>query len=322
MSDLKILKKRYKQISSKKISLASKIKEVFKGFEKEFNLDLLYSVFNKETKTTLRGRVYRELMTNGTVVRVDEGIYRFNINDEDKGLILNSDARDLSNINNESISLIMADHPYSISQGGNRSFNSSYKESSFEYNQKDFDEKSRVLVEGGFCVEFLPELKESNWKYLNSILTMAEKAGLNLYAKVPWYKAEIKNGHLVDRSANVGRKSVLEDVYIFSKGEPRKLRFKKRGKVIQNQRGASQLLPALFMKLCEIPSKRNHKAEKPIELLEKIIKMLSLPKETVLDQFAGSFNTFIACLNTNRKVISIELNKVFIDQFLLRYQNT
>lgn len=312
----KTLKNRYNKVKDKPISLASKIKEVFKGFEKQFNLDLVYQIFSDETKTTLRGRVYRELMTEGNVQRVGKGLYKFNFNDDQQGVIINGDARKLDLINNESVALIVADHPYNISQGGNRSFNSSYKDSSFKYEPEDFKEKSRVLMDGGFLVEFLPEMKESNIEYICSLLAMAKSQGFNFFAKVPWYKAVFKDGKLVDRSANVGRKAVLEDIYIFTKGEPRKLRYRKQGEDIRFERGANGMLPAIFMELCEIPKKRTHKAEKPIELLEKIIKFFTNEHETVLDQFAGSFHTFLASLNTKRKAIAIEINTKFVEEFV------
>lgn len=315
----KTLQKRYQKVKNDKtMSLASKIKEVFKGFESQFKLDLVYNIFKDETKTTLRGRIYRELMSEGNVERVGKGIYKFNFNDDQQGVILQGDARKLDLIQDNSVALIVADHPYNISQGGNRSFNNTYKDSSFKYEESDFTEKSRVLMDGGFLVEFLPEMKESNVEYICSVLKMAKAQGFKFYAKVPWYKAKIKDGKLVDRSANVGRKAVLEEVYVFSKGDPRKLRSRLQGSEVRVERGAKGMLPAIFMELCEIPKKRVHEAEKPVELLEKIIELFSNVNETVLDQFAGSFHTFVAALRLKRKAIAVELNQEFIDKFIAR----
>ena len=51
---------------------------------------------------------------------------------------------------------------------------------------------------------------------------------------------------------------------------------------------------------------RLHPTEKPVALLEYLIKTYSSENETVLDFTAGSMSTAIACINTNRKGIMIE----------------
>jgi site-specific DNA-methyltransferase (adenine-specific) len=49
-----------------------------------------------------------------------------------------------------------------------------------------------------------------------------------------------------------------------------------------------------------------HQTQKPVGLLEYLIKTYTLENETVLDFTMGSGSTGIACLNTNRKFIGIE----------------
>lgn len=51
-----------------------------------------------------------------------------------------------------------------------------------------------------------------------------------------------------------------------------------------------------------------HPAEKPIDLLERFIRVSSRENDTVLDPFCGSCSTGVACINTNRKFIGIELD--------------
>lgn len=52
-----------------------------------------------------------------------------------------------------------------------------------------------------------------------------------------------------------------------------------------------------------------HPTQKPVPLLEYLIKTYTLENETVLDFTFGSCSTGIACLNTNRKFIGIELDE-------------
>ena len=53
-------------------------------------------------------------------------------------------------------------------------------------------------------------------------------------------------------------------------------------------------------------TKTIHPTQKPVALLEYLIKTYTLEGETVLDNCAGSFSTAIACLNTKRSFIGIE----------------
>ena len=49
-----------------------------------------------------------------------------------------------------------------------------------------------------------------------------------------------------------------------------------------------------------------HPTQKPVELMEYLIKTYTLPGETVLDNCMGSGTTGVACVNTGRKFIGIE----------------
>ena len=68
-------------------------------------------------------------------------------------------------------------------------------------------------------------------------------------------------------------------------------------------------------------SKRIHPTEKPIELLERLIKLHTKEKDLILDCFGGSMSTSIACFNTNRKILSCELDKDYYDKAIERIKN-
>ncbi len=63
-----------------------------------------------------------------------------------------------------------------------------------------------------------------------------------------------------------------------------------------------------------------HETQKPVELMEKIIKKSSSEGNLVLDPFAGSASTAIACYNTNRNFIGYELIKDIYDIAVKRYE--
>ncbi|UTC47420.1 DNA-methyltransferase [Treponema vincentii] len=52
-----------------------------------------------------------------------------------------------------------------------------------------------------------------------------------------------------------------------------------------------------------------HPTQKPIELIEKFIRDSTDAGDTVLDSFAGSGTTGVACINTGRRFIGIELDE-------------
>lgn len=56
-----------------------------------------------------------------------------------------------------------------------------------------------------------------------------------------------------------------------------------------------------------------HESQKPVELLEYLIKTYTQENETVLDFTMGSGSTGVACMNTNRKFIGIELDEKYFE---------
>ena len=56
-----------------------------------------------------------------------------------------------------------------------------------------------------------------------------------------------------------------------------------------------------------------HPTQKPVELMEFLVKSFTQENETVLDFTAGSFSTGVACVNTNRKFIGIEMDEKYFE---------
>ena len=278
---------------------------------------------------SIRARIY-EGVEKGIFTKISRGVYKVTSQIEGKEntcLLINGDGRDLSMIKDHTIDGIITDHPYDLQKaltGGNRKFATFEL---FRYESKDFKEKQRVLKEGAFLVEFLPEESEVNYEYLYEIKQMAKENGFKYFAKVAW-----KKGNFI---SNTGRKSKnIEDVMIFSNGEPRclKLDAKKnlavanannldvKGKssyevrdILQENnlevhymKGTNGMLPTEFDYQPKNSKDKIMEAEKPVQLLEEIIEYISKPFEVLLDQYAGSGNFVVACCNKNRNSIAIE----------------
>ena len=278
---------------------------------------------------SIRARIY-EGVDKGIFTKISRGVYKVTRQIEgieNTCLLINGDGRDLSMIKDKSIDGIITDHPYDLQKaltGGNRKFATFEL---FRYESQDFKEKQRVLKDGAFLVEFLPEESEVNFDYLYEIKKMAQENGLKYFAKVAW-----KKGNFI---SNTGRKAKnSEDVMIFSNGEPRNLKLdaKKnlavarehnidvKGKssyevrdILQENnldvyymKGTAGMLPTVFDYQPKDSKNKIMEAEKPVELIEEIIEYISKPYETLLDQYAGSGNFVIACSNKNRNSIAIE----------------
>jgi site-specific DNA-methyltransferase (adenine-specific) len=63
----------------------------------------------------------------------------------------------------------------------------------------------------------------------------------------------------------------------------------------------------------EIAPKIGHRTPKPVELIENIIRHSSNEKDVILDCFAGSGTTAIACINTNRTFICMEKEEKYYE---------
>ena len=68
-------------------------------------------------------------------------------------------------------------------------------------------------------------------------------------------------------------------------------------------------------------TKRVHPTQKPVELLEYLIKTYTKENDLVLDFTMGSGSTGVACRNLNRNFIGIELNKDYYDIAVERVNN-
>lgn len=63
-----------------------------------------------------------------------------------------------------------------------------------------------------------------------------------------------------------------------------------------------------------------HPTQKPVALMEYLIKTYTNENQTVLDFTMGSGTTGVACINTNRKFIGIENNKEYFEIALKRIE--
>ena len=293
----------------------------------EFTLkDAYQAVKSTDKKHSIRARIY-EGIDKGLFIKVSKGVYKMVDKEDNSVLLVQGDGRDLSMLKDNSIDCIITDHPYSDSKsnkGGNREF---AEYNTFNYTEKDFAEKFRVLKDGTFLVEFFAEENSNNFDYIYYCKKLAQKVGFQYYSTVNW-----KKGNFV---SNTGRKAKNhEQMVFFTKGDARSLKLDakknlaeakaqqidtkgltsqdvaekltKIGATVHYMKGTNKMLPTVF-DVEKTPKKEQiHQAEKPVELFEQLLEYITLPNELVLDQFTGSANIGKACLNKNRNALLIE----------------
>jgi len=124
-----------------------------------------------------------------------------------------------------------------------------------------------------------------------------------------------------------------EDICMFYKKQPtynpimvegKKNHGTKAGKAVINIHGgiksefkantSKMKYPRSVIKAKSTDSTRNlHPTQKPVALMEYLIKTYTNENETVLDFTMGSGTTGLACVNTRRKFIGIELDEAYFN---------
>jgi len=100
---------------------------------------------------------------------------------------------------------------------------------------------------------------------------------------------------------------------IMTKGKMRKKGGGKNNLIFGNTRAkmSDEYYPTSILEFpnCSVREGRLHPTQKPVLLLEYLIKTYTIEGETVLDNCMGSGTTGVACKSLNRNFIGIELDK-------------
>lgn len=219
--------------------------------------------------------------------------------------VYNTDAIEwLKTLDNDRVDLIVSDPPYRVTQHGHSGLGGIFKTKVgedkklngklFEHNEVDVNDYAgelyRVLKPDSHCYIM------TNDRNLQNFMNVFTNIGFNFCKLIIWDKQnKITNQYYMNQ---------VEYILFMYKG---------RNKQINNC-GTSNLISVNNVK----NKTHNHPTEKPVELMEILIKNSTNEGDLVLDPFVGVGATPVACQNLKRNFIGCELDKVYYDTTMER----
>ena len=204
----------------------------------------------------------------------------------------------LSQIKNESVDLIITDPPYFINYKTNYRINKKH----------DFCNPIKNDTSPKILKKLIPELyrilKDNSALYIfcSPDTIGVFKKEVQKYFKIKNIIIWVKNNHTAgDLKAQYGKKYEM-------------IIYANRGRSFINGKRLTDV-----WEFDRVSGKRQlHQNQKPLDLVEQIIKKSSNEHDVVLDCFAGSGTTGVACMNLNRDCIMMELENEYCDIILKR----
>lgn len=212
----------------------------------------------------------------------------------------------MQTIPDKSIDLVVTDCPYHIMQGGctnvprkdepkgifdrRNTFTQQNAKNGklFDFNEIKFEDwlpnLYRILKDKSHCYIMI------NGRNLKELQQKAEDVGFKYQNLLVWNKGNV--------TPNKYYMNACEFILMLRKGNAKNI----------NNMGSKSVLDVK-----NILGGKKHPTEKPVELMKILIENSSNINDVVLDPFMGSGSTGIACKNTNRKFIGIELDEKYFE---------
>ena len=201
----------------------------------------------------------------------------------------------MKNIPDGSVDLVLTDPPY-LCDYSRRDVRSRFSKKI----ANDENNSANELMIERYMQECYRVMKDNtaiycfcNYKKIDFFKQQIENAGFNLKNIIIWDKQ--RNG-MGDLPTTFGYS--YEFIIFASKGQP-----KIRGNRISDVWKFSRVKP----------KEQTHQNQKPIDLLKQAIEKSSDEGSVVFDGFMGSGSTGVACVNTNRNFIGIELDEGYFN---------
>lgn len=215
------------------------------------------------------------------------------------GALYFGDCLDVLKIHEE-FDLLLTDPPYEVTQKGNLGTMGGMLATEDSKKGKFFNEY--FIDHSEWLNKCYNALKEQTHAYIMSnqvsfrdLCDIAEECDFSYHKALIWNKGNKIAGRFYMNS--------FEFIIFMRKGRAKKI----------NDCGCADILTIPNKKTKDENGKNIHATEKPVELMEILIRNSTNENDLVLDPFAGSGSTGVACINTNRRFFLIEKDEKYCE---------
>lgn len=276
------------------MNLAEAIRTFIRRRREPVGIQELYAEFPDALEHSVRARVYESLGRHFR--RVGRGLY-VAIEGEAACVVVQGDAlEELARMPHEFADALVTDPPYPWLDRFRERRTTSWKRMRADFERREIDaalglELYRVLREGAHAFIFVPAETGTTRPHINRMIEVLERCGFVFRKRFIWEKGVNGMGY----SGRARHEGIL---------------FLTRGRT---KRPPCDLTVPDVLSFKAIDHRcRRHPTEKPICLIETLLKFATNAGELVLDIFAGSGSTGIAALNLGRDCLLVEKKSAFI----------
>jgi site-specific DNA-methyltransferase (adenine-specific) len=230
--------------------------------------------------------------------------------------IYNTDILKTGSIKEDSIDLIVTSPPYNVDIKYNSNDDTMTYDDYLSFTKEWLAKSYKLIKEDGrFCLNVpLDKNKGGQQSMCADITTIAKQVGFKYHSTIIW------NEQNISRRTAWGSWLSATAPYVIAPVEVIVVLYKKRWKKTSGSR-KSDITKKEFMGwtngvwnfMGESKKRVGHPAPFPIELPKRCIKLFTFVDDTVLDPFLGSGSTLLACLQTGRKGIGIDIDKKYCE---------
>lgn len=230
--------------------------------------------------------------------------------------IYNADILKINSIDENSIDLIITSPPYNVDIKYNSHDDTMSYDEYLSFTRQWLKRCYKFIKDDGrFCLNIpLDKNKGGQQSVCADITTIAKQVGFKYHSTIIW------NEQNISRRTAWGSWLSAAAPYVIAPVEVIVVLYKKEWKKTSGSR-KSDITKKEFMEWTngvwdfsgESKKKVGHPAPFPVELPRRCIKLFSFVGDTILDPFMGSGSSLLACLETGRKGIGVDIDKNYCE---------
>jgi len=224
--------------------------------------------------------------------------------------IYNDDILTIDAIQKGSIDLIVTSPPYDVDIKYENYDDSIPYDEYLEFTRKWLARcHNFAKPDGRLCLNIpLDKSKGGRQSVYADIIKIAKEVGWKYHTTIIWNEQNISRRTAWGSWMSASAPNVIAPVEIITVLYKERLEKMRKGETDITKEEFIEWTSNMWNFSCESRSQVGHPAPFPVELPRRCIKLFSFVGDTVLDPFLGSGTTLIACLETNRVGIGVEIN--------------